>query len=281
MLLELARWLTPYVSAFHVVQYLTFRAIMATLTALVVSLLVGPGMIRRLAALKAGQVIRQDGPQSHLSKAGTPTMGGALILASIASVGNAGALWNPRNGQRAVKERRAGSGWMRSGMARDDVLQLERLRQLRMAVRVDRPGRAMRDLHTVGAGTFRGRPHGMWGLKDKTVVTQRYYLVDAAFTVALAHDDQGLVEQIARALSDPVWPLFLGREVLCSVRADSARTKRRHARGGPARCSSGTRDSLPTSPGRGCRRGPGWYAARRRSGQLQLCRPAVRVPECP
>lgn len=83
MLLELARWLTPYVSAFHVVQYLTFRAIMATLTALAVSLLVGPGMIRRLAALKAGQVIRQDGPQSHLSKAGTPTMGGALILASI------------------------------------------------------------------------------------------------------------------------------------------------------------------------------------------------------
>ncbi|MCQ4164389.1 phospho-N-acetylmuramoyl-pentapeptide-transferase [Tahibacter harae] len=84
MLLELAQWLTPYVSAFHVVQYLTFRAIMATLTALAVSLLVGPGMIRRLAALKAGQVIRQDGPQSHLSKAGTPTMGGALILASIA-----------------------------------------------------------------------------------------------------------------------------------------------------------------------------------------------------
>lgn len=85
MLLELAQWLTPYISAFHVVQYLTFRAIMATLTALAVSLLVGPGMIRRLAALKAGQVIRQDGPQSHLSKAGTPTMGGALILASIAA----------------------------------------------------------------------------------------------------------------------------------------------------------------------------------------------------
>jgi CRISPR system Cascade subunit CasD len=96
-------------------------------------------------------------------------------------------------------------------MARDDVPQLERLRQLRMAVRVDRPGRAMRDLHTVGAGTFRGRPHGMWGLRGKTVVTQRYYLVDAAFTVALAHDDHALVEQIARALSDPVWPLFLGR----------------------------------------------------------------------
>lgn len=97
------------------------------------------------------------------------------------------------------------------GMTRDDVQQLQRLRELRMAVRVDRPGRAMRDFHTVGAGTFRGRPHGMWGLKDKTVVTQRYYLVDAAFTVALAHDDHRLVEQIAHALSEPVWPLFLGR----------------------------------------------------------------------
>jgi len=84
MLLELAQWLAPHISAFHLFQYLTFRAIMATLTALAVSLLLGPGMIRRLAALKAGQVIRQDGPQSHLSKAGTPTMGGALILAAIA-----------------------------------------------------------------------------------------------------------------------------------------------------------------------------------------------------
>jgi len=84
MLLELAQWLAPHISAFHLFQYLTFRAIMATLTALAVSLLLGPGMIRSLAALKAGQVIRQDGPQSHLSKAGTPTMGGALILAAIA-----------------------------------------------------------------------------------------------------------------------------------------------------------------------------------------------------
>jgi len=84
MLLELAQWLSPHISAFHLFQYLTFRAIMATLTALATSLLVGPGMIRRLAELKAGQVIRKDGPQSHFSKAGTPTMGGALILASIA-----------------------------------------------------------------------------------------------------------------------------------------------------------------------------------------------------
>lgn len=83
MLHELAEWLTPHISGFRLFQYLTFRAIMATLTALAVSLLVGPGMIRRLAALKAGQIVRQDGPQSHLSKAGTPTMGGALIIAAI------------------------------------------------------------------------------------------------------------------------------------------------------------------------------------------------------
>ncbi|HJU39282.1 MAG TPA: phospho-N-acetylmuramoyl-pentapeptide-transferase [Tahibacter sp.] len=85
MLHELAEWLTPHISGFRLFQYLTFRAIMATLTALAVSLLVGPGMIRRLAELKAGQVVRQDGPQSHLSKAGTPTMGGALIIAAIAA----------------------------------------------------------------------------------------------------------------------------------------------------------------------------------------------------
>ncbi len=84
MLLELAGWLEPHFSTLHLFQYLTFRAIMATLTALAASLLLGPGMIRRLAELKAGQVVRKDGPQSHLSKAGTPTMGGALILASIA-----------------------------------------------------------------------------------------------------------------------------------------------------------------------------------------------------
>ena len=83
MLHELAEWLMPHFGTLRLFQYLTFRAIMATLTALAVSLLVGPGMIRRLAALKAGQVVRSDGPQSHLSKAGTPTMGGALIIAAI------------------------------------------------------------------------------------------------------------------------------------------------------------------------------------------------------
>ncbi|MCE5231913.1 MAG: phospho-N-acetylmuramoyl-pentapeptide-transferase [Mizugakiibacter sp.] len=84
MLLELAEWLKAYVNAFHLFQYITFRSIMSALTALAISLLLGPGLIRKLAAIKAGQVIRKDGPQSHLSKAGTPTMGGALILASIA-----------------------------------------------------------------------------------------------------------------------------------------------------------------------------------------------------
>ncbi|MEO7431546.1 MAG: phospho-N-acetylmuramoyl-pentapeptide-transferase [Dokdonella sp.] len=83
MLLELADLLKAWVSGFHLFQYLTFRAIMSTLTALAVSLLAGPAIIRKLAAVKAGQVIRSDGPQSHLVKAGTPTMGGVLIIASI------------------------------------------------------------------------------------------------------------------------------------------------------------------------------------------------------
>ena len=83
MLLELADLLKGYVSGFHLFQYLTFRTIMSTLTALAVSLLAGPAIIRKLAEIKAGQVIRSDGPQSHLTKAGTPTMGGVLILGSI------------------------------------------------------------------------------------------------------------------------------------------------------------------------------------------------------
>ena len=83
MLLELADLLKGYISGFHLFQYLTFRTIMSTLTALAVSLLAGPAIIRKLAAVNAGQVIRSDGPQSHLTKAGTPTMGGALILGSI------------------------------------------------------------------------------------------------------------------------------------------------------------------------------------------------------
>ena len=83
MLLELADALRGQISVMHLFQYVTFRTIMAALTALVVALMLGPDVIRRLAAVKAGQVIRTDGPQSHLSKAGTPTMGGALILLAV------------------------------------------------------------------------------------------------------------------------------------------------------------------------------------------------------
>ena len=84
MLLTLAEWLERYFDVFRVFQYLTFRAILGVLTALVISFIVGPVMIRHLSRYKIGQSIRQDGPQSHFSKAGTPTMGGTLILISIA-----------------------------------------------------------------------------------------------------------------------------------------------------------------------------------------------------
>ena len=83
MLLELFAWLKPHISGFNLFQYLTLRAILSALTALAVSLLAGPAVIRKLAEYKVGQTIRQDGPQSHFSKAGTPTMGGALILIAV------------------------------------------------------------------------------------------------------------------------------------------------------------------------------------------------------
>ncbi len=84
MFLTLAEYLQQFDSGFSVFQYITLRAILGTITALVLSLVIGPTMIRRLSSYKIGQQIRDDGPQSHLSKAGTPTMGGALILVSIA-----------------------------------------------------------------------------------------------------------------------------------------------------------------------------------------------------
>ena len=83
MLLELAQWLEQYARAFNVFSYLTLRAVLACLTALIISFVVGPGLIRRLTVYKIGQSVRDDGPQTHLAKAGTPTMGGALILVSI------------------------------------------------------------------------------------------------------------------------------------------------------------------------------------------------------
>src|SRR5690606_13807510 len=83
MLLELAQWLARDVRAFNVFNYITLRAVLSCPTALVISFLIGPTLIRKLTSYKVGQAVRDDGPQSHLAKAGTPTMGGALILAAI------------------------------------------------------------------------------------------------------------------------------------------------------------------------------------------------------
>jgi phospho-N-acetylmuramoyl-pentapeptide-transferase len=83
MLLWLSEYLTKYSHLFHVFQYLTLRAILGTLTALLIALIIGPGLIRRLNLHRVGQIVRDDGPKSHLSKAGTPTMGGALVLLAM------------------------------------------------------------------------------------------------------------------------------------------------------------------------------------------------------
>ncbi len=83
MLLALALWLSQFESGFNVFRYLTLRGILGVLTALVISFLVGPAMIRRLQRYKIGQTVRDDGPESHLAKAGTPTMGGALMLVAV------------------------------------------------------------------------------------------------------------------------------------------------------------------------------------------------------
>lgn len=90
MLLELAQWLAKDIRGFSVFNYITLRAVLATLTALLVGLICGPALIRKLAALKIGQAVRLDGPQTHLTKSGTPTMGGALILIAV---GLATLLW--------------------------------------------------------------------------------------------------------------------------------------------------------------------------------------------
>ncbi|MEM7419960.1 MAG: phospho-N-acetylmuramoyl-pentapeptide-transferase [Pseudomonadota bacterium] len=90
MLIWLADWLTQFESGFNVFSYLTLRAILSTLTALLIAILIGPKMIRYLQTMQIGQTVRDDGPQSHLSKSGTPTMGGLLILAAIVV---SGLLW--------------------------------------------------------------------------------------------------------------------------------------------------------------------------------------------
>lgn len=85
MLLWIADWLAQFHSGFGVLNYLTLRGVFSVIAALCVSLLLGPVVIRKLQEYQIGQSIRDVGPKSHLSKAGTPTMGGALILLSIAS----------------------------------------------------------------------------------------------------------------------------------------------------------------------------------------------------
>ncbi len=83
MFIWLAEFIQPYFSFFRLFEYLSFRSIFSTLTALGVSLWMGPKIIARLQLLQIGQVVRNDGPESHFSKRGTPTMGGVMILASI------------------------------------------------------------------------------------------------------------------------------------------------------------------------------------------------------
>jgi len=84
MLLILAQYLSRDIHAFNAFSYITLRTVLASMTSLLISFMVGPAMIRKLTAYKIGQSVRSDGPQTHLVKAGTPTMGGALILISIA-----------------------------------------------------------------------------------------------------------------------------------------------------------------------------------------------------
>ncbi|MCL5975839.1 phospho-N-acetylmuramoyl-pentapeptide-transferase [Methylophaga sp.] len=84
MLLMLSEYLSQYHTGFNVFQYLTLRAILGVMTALGIALIVGPTMIRHLSFRQIGQVVRNDGPESHFSKTGTPTMGGSLILVAIA-----------------------------------------------------------------------------------------------------------------------------------------------------------------------------------------------------
>ncbi len=102
------------------------------------------------------------------------------------------------------------------GMPRDDVALLERLAACQLAVRVDQEGKLLRDYHTVGGGTFRGKPHGVFDPEGSrqsagTVLTSRHYLQDASFIVALGYEDATLATLIDEALGAPKWPLALGR----------------------------------------------------------------------
>ena len=83
MLLIITSWLTKYISAFRVFDYISFRAMAACLFALILSIAIGDKVIMWLIKLNVGQMVRDDGPQSHLAKTGTPTMGGALIIICV------------------------------------------------------------------------------------------------------------------------------------------------------------------------------------------------------
>jgi len=83
MLILVTQWLAQFDPGFNVFTYVTLRAILSTLTALLIAILMGPWVIRYLQKMQIGQTVRDDGPKSHLSKSGTPTMGGVLILAAI------------------------------------------------------------------------------------------------------------------------------------------------------------------------------------------------------
>jgi CRISPR system Cascade subunit CasD len=102
------------------------------------------------------------------------------------------------------------------GMPRDDDAKLGRLRGLHFAVRVDREGTPLRDYHTVGGDRSSGPQHGLWSIEQgrrvsETALTDRYYLADASFLAALGGEENALIDEIAQALQNPVWPLFLGR----------------------------------------------------------------------
>lgn len=101
------------------------------------------------------------------------------------------------------------------GMARGDTAAIARLAGLGMAVRVDREGTMLRDYHTAGGGRWPGREYGVANAEGKlvgTVVSKRYFLADASFLVALGSEDHTLVEEVAHALAEPVFALFLGRK---------------------------------------------------------------------
>ena len=83
MLLWLAQYLQDYIGPMRVFNFITFRAVFATITAIALGLFTGPAVIRKLTEMKVGQAVRTQGPQTHLKKHGTPTMGGALILLAI------------------------------------------------------------------------------------------------------------------------------------------------------------------------------------------------------